>query len=336
MPRRTRPAKGIVGLPAFNYTRGMSVLAAVVPSLHERVLTLKRTRRAVVLAHNYQIQEVKGVADFLGDSYALSDLASRAEGDWIVFCGVRFMAETAKLLNPSRRVVLPESGAGCDLADSIDAKGLRGLKAVHPGVPVVMYINSSVEVKAESDAICTSSNALKVLEAMPGDRVIFGPDRNLAAWVSKKSRKTVIPWNGYCPVHEKMGLDVIRDTMAKHPGAYVIVHPECPPDVQAEADEILSTSQMLVRAGQIDAREFIIGTEIGLIEQLRKLHPGRTFHPAYEHTSCDDSCACPFMKMTKLSSVARALETGEEEIRIAPALQAKALKAVARMLEIGK
>jgi quinolinate synthase len=199
-----------------------------------------------------------------------------------------------------------------------------------------MYINCSVEVKAESDAICTSSNALKVLEAMPGDRVVFGPDRNLATWVAKRTKKTVIPWNGFCPVHEKMDLPVIRETMARFPGAYVMVHPECPPDVQAEADEILSTSQMLLRAGQVDAREFIIGTEIGLVEQLRQAYPAKTFHPAYEHTSCDEACACPFMKMTRLGSVARALETGEEEIRIPEPLARRALRSVQRMLDIGK
>ena len=295
----------------------------------------KRRRRAVILAHNYQVREVKAVADVLGDSYALAEQAKKADADWIVFCGVRFMAETAKLLNPTRRVVLPESGAGCDLADSITPEGLRAMKAEHPGVPVVMYINCSVDVKAESDAICTSSNALKVIEAMPGDSVIFGPDRNLAAWVAQRTKKTIIPWNGYCPVHEKMDLPVLQKTMAEHPGAYAMIHPECPPEVQDEADEILSTSQMLTRAGAVAAREFIIGTEIGLIEQLRGAYPGKTFWPAYSHKSCDESCACPYMKMTKLASVVRALETGEEEIRIPEALQAPALKAVARMLEIG-
>lgn len=305
-------------------------------SLADRVRALKRAHRAVILAHNYQVMPVKEVADFLGDSYALAEQARRVQADCIVFCGVRFMAETAKLLNPSRRVLLPESGAGCDLADAIEPEGLRALKAKHPGVPVVMYVNSSVAVKAESDAICTSSNALKVVEAMPGDTVLFGPDRNLAAWVAGRTRKRVIPWNGYCPVHEKMGLEALKGAMAAHPGAYVIVHPECAPDVQAEADEVLSTSQMLVRAGQVDAAEFIIGTEIGLIEELRKAFPRRAFWPAYAHTSCDESCACPYMKMTGLSSIVRALETGREEITIPEPLQAGALRAVERMLAIGK
>ena len=315
----------------------MTITADRVPGTSEveKVREMKRLRRAVVLAHNYQVMEVKEVADFLGDSYALAAKARQADSDWIVFCGVRFMAETAKLLNPERRVVLPESMAGCALADSIDAKALRALKTEHPGVPVVMYINCSVEVKAESDAICTSSNALKVLEAMPGGEVIFGPDRNLAAWVSGRTKKRVIPWNGFCPVHEKMELPVIQEAMRKRPAAYVIVHPECPPEVQSVADEILSTSQMLVRAGQVSAREFIIGTEIGLIEQLRQAYPGKRFHPVYEHKSCDESCACPYMKMTRLASVARALETGEEEIRIPEALRAPALRAVDRMLQIG-
>lgn len=314
----------------------MITAADPVAEMQAKVRALARRRNALILAHNYQGMEVQAVADRLGDSYALAACAQEADADWIVFCGVRFMAETAKLLNPAKRVVLPEPMAGCDLAASISAAALRDLKARHPGARVVMYINSSLDVKAESDAICTSSNALKVVEAMDADEVIFGPDKNLARFVAARTRKRVIPWNGYCPIHERMSLPVMEETLARHPEAYVIVHPECPPEVQALADAILSTSQMADRVASVDSGSFVIGTEIGLIDQLRRRFPERRFWPAYEHTSCDASCACPYMKMTKIESVLRALETGEEEIRIDPAVAPRALAAVRRMLEIGK
>ncbi len=301
-----------------------------------RVAALKREKDAFLLCHNYQAQEVKRVADAIGDSFQLSARARTVPSKWIVFCGVRFMAETAKLLNPSKRVILPESKAGCDLADSIGPESLRKFKAEHPRARVVMYINSSVEVKALSDAICTSSNALKVVEAMDSDEVIFGPDRNLAAHISGRTSKRVIPWAGSCPIHEVFTLQMLQRARKNVPDACVIVHPECPPDVQEEADEVLSTSQMLEAVGRLKARRFLIGTEMGLIEQLRELHPDREFWPVYEHKSCDEACACPHMKITGLHSVLRALQTGEEAIEIAEKLRAPALRAVERMLEIGK
>ncbi|MBI4230365.1 MAG: quinolinate synthase NadA [Planctomycetes bacterium] len=301
-----------------------------------RVTALKRERDAFLLCHNYQAQEVKRVADAIGDSFQLSARARTVPAKWIVFCGVRFMAETAKLLNPSKRVILPESKAGCDLADSIGPEGLRALKTQHPRARVVMYINSNVEVKALSDAICTSSNALKVVEAMDSEEVIFGPDRNLAAHVAKQTSKRVIPWAGSCPIHEVFTLPMLQRARKNVPDACVIVHPECPSDVQEEADEVLSTSQMIETVGRMKARRFLIGTEIGLIEQLRELHPDREFWPVYEHKSCDEACACPHMKITGLHSVLRALDTGKEAITIPEAHRAGALRAVERMLEIGK
>ncbi len=304
--------------------------------LAARVRALARERDALILAHNYQVQEVQRVADRLGDSYALSAFAREVSSRWIVFCGVRFMAETAKLLNPGKRVILPESGAGCDLAGSISVEGLREMKARHPGARVVMYINSNLDVKAESDAICTSANALKVVEAMDSGTVIFGPDRNLAAFVAARATKRIVPWNGYCPIHERMGVELVEAAVARHPDAYLMVHPECPREVQAMADGVFSTSQMVEAAERLPHRRFLVGTEIGLVEQLRARHPEKEFWPVYRHVSCDESCACPYMKMTGLASVHRALETGEEEIRVDPALAPRALAAVERMLAIGK
>lgn len=309
--------------------------AQAAQTLARRVRDLARERNALILAHNYQVQEVQAVADVLGDSYALAAAARKTDADWIVFCGVRFMAETAVLLNPDKRVILPQSMAGCDLAASISAEGLRALKRAHPAARVVMYINSNVDVKAESDAICTSSNALKVVEAMDADEVIFGPDKNLAAFVADRTSKRIVAWEGYCPIHERMTLEVLEAAVRAHPGAYVMVHPECPPEVQALADAVLSTGQMVEAAARLPHAQFVVGTEIGLIEQLRARHPEKRFWPAYTHVSCDESCACPYMKMTTLASVLRALETGEEEIRVDPALAPRALAAVERMLAIG-
>ncbi len=317
--------------------RGPTAAALENPALlASEVRRLAAARRALILAHNYQVQEVQAVADRLGDSYALADAARGVDCDWIIFCGVRFMAETAKLLNPDKRVVLPEPMAGCDLAASISAQGLRALKAKHPGARVVMYINCRLDVKAEADAICTSANALKVVEAMDSDAVIFGPDKNLAAFVASRTQKRVIPWNGYCPIHERMTLEVLEAALREHPDAYVMVHPECPRDVQEMADAVLSTSQMVTEAGRLSRRKFLVGTEIGLVEQLSARFPGKEFRPIYIHRSCDESCACPYMKMTHLNSVLRALETGQEEITVDAAIAPRALAAVQRMLEIGK
>lgn len=304
--------------------------------LAERVRRLKRERRPVILCHNYQMPEVKLVADRLGDSYDLAVAAQQVEADWIVFCGVRFMAETAKLLNPDRKVVLPEPRAGCDLADSISAAGLRELKKAHPGARVVMYINCNIDVKAESDAICTSANALKVVEAMDSDTVIFGPDKNLGHLVAQRTRKRIIIWQGYCPIHETMTREIAEAAIAKHPEAVLLVHPETPPEVQELADAILGTQAMVRHCGESPERSFIIGTEIGLVERLRESYPDKRFFPIYEHKSCDEACACPFMKITELRSVLRALETGREEITIPPRFQEPALRAVRRMIEIGK
>jgi len=299
------------------------------------ILRLKKEKNAVILSHNYQRPEVQRVADHIGDSYGLSAIAQKLDADTIVFCGVRFMAETAHILNPSKKVLLPEEMAGCALADTITGEQVRAWKAEHPGHPVVMYINSSAEVKAEVDAICTSSNATHIVDHMPGDTVLFGPDWNLARVVMSRSKKKIIPWQGHCPVHEAVTKDMLTKTLEVFPDAVVIVHPECNPEVVAMADEVLSTSEMLTALARRPEKRFIIGTEIGLIERARELYPHKDIHPIYTHKSCDESCACPFMKMTSLQSVKRSLETESHVITLEAGLRVRALRSVERMLALG-
>lgn len=297
---------------------------------------LKGERNAVLLAHRYQRLGIQQVGDVIGDSYDLSVAATKTSAKVIVFAGVRFMAETAKLLNPDKTVLLPESMAGCALADSITVADVRTLKQQHPTASVVMYINCSAEVKAECDAICTSANALKVVEAMPSDTVIFGPDRNLAERIKKQTKKNIIIAGGYCPVHREITKEMLQSTLVNYPDAVVLVHPECNADVQEMADGVLGTTGMVDYIRKSPAKRFIIGTEQGLIQKLRLDFPDLEFHPIYRHKSCDESCACPFMKMTKLASIKRALLTNTENIVVPEPIAGRALKAVQKMMEIGK
>ncbi len=300
-----------------------------------RIQELKRKKNAFVLCHNYQRPEVHRVADAVGDSYGLSVAAKKAQADIIVFCGVRFMAETAYILNPSRKVLLPEEMAGCGLADTITGEDVRKLRERHPRAKVVMYINCSAEVKAESDAICTSSNALHIVNSIEGDEVIFGPDANLAHFIKPKTRKKLIPWEGYCPVHKAVTKDMLEKTLELFPDAVVIVHPECNPDVVEMADEVLSTSQMIDVIGRRPEKRFVVGTEIGLIQKAQELYPNKEIHPIYQHKSCDQSCACPYMKVTTLESVRRSLETETHVITVPEDVRVRALRSVNRMLELG-
>ncbi|MFH1262247.1 MAG: quinolinate synthase NadA [Pseudomonadota bacterium] len=303
--------------------------------LVEEIQELKRRKRAFVLCHNYQAPEVHRIADSVGDSYGLSVAAKKADCDLIVFCGVRFMAETAYILNPTKKVLLPEEMAGCALSDTITAEQLRTWKKRYPGAPVVMYVNCSAEVKAESDVICTSSNALHIVDSIEGDPVLFGPDANLASFVKARTRKKVIAWDGYCPVHKAVTREMLEKTIERYPDAVVIVHPECNPDVVDLADEVLSTSQMIDVIGKRPERQFIVGTEIGLIQKAQELYPQKEIHPIYEHKSCDQSCACPYMKVNSLESVLRSLQTETHVISVPEHLRTRALKAVERMLSIG-
>ncbi len=243
--------------------------------LRARIGELKRRKNAVILAHNYQLPEVQDAADFVGDSLELSRKAAGLEASTIVFCGVHFMAETAAVLAPGKTVLLPEIEAGCPMADMINGRELRAWKAQNPGLKVVCYVNTSAEVKAESDICCTSSNAVAVVESLGVDRVLFVPDKNLAAYVARETGKTVIAWDGYCYVHHRFTPRDIEEARAKHPQAEVWVHPECPLDVIERADKVLSTGKMVLEARATTRREVIIGTEKGIIYRLSKENPVR-------------------------------------------------------------
>jgi len=296
----------------------------------ERIGRLRKERNAVILAHNYQIGEVQDIADFTGDSLELSRKAAVAEGEVIVFCGVHFMAETAAILSPRKTVLLPDLKAGCLMADMITAEDLRTWKAKYPGRPVVCYVNTTAEVKAESDICCTSANALKVVESRPEDEILFVPDQYLGHFVSTQTKKKMHFWPGYCPTHARIRPEDIRRVKDEHPLAAVMVHPECRPETIALADQVLSTGGMLRFARSTEAKEIIVGTEIGIIHRLRLENPGKRFYPASEQA------VCPRMKLITLEKILFSLEEMTPEVKVPPEIRVRAFAAVSRMLEVSK
>ncbi len=302
----------------------------MVEELGDKVLALKKEKNAIILAHNYQLGEVQDIADFVGDSLELSQNAARANADVIVFCGVHFMAETASILCPDKIVLLPDVHAGCPMANMITPDKLRSRKAELPGVPVVCYINSTAKVKAESDVCCTSANAVKVIESLDNREVLFVPDQYLGYYISTKTNKKVHLWPGYCPTHVRIQAGDINRVKQEYPQAKVIVHPECRPDVTALADEVLNTGGMCRFARQTEAREIIIGTEIGIIYRLRKENPEKKFIPASEQA------ICPNMKLITLEKVLWSLEEMRPMVNVPEVTRLKAKAAVDRMLEIGR
>jgi quinolinate synthase len=295
----------------------------------ERIAELKRRKNAIILAHNYQLPEVQDAADFVGDSLELSRKAAALEASTIVFCGVHFMAETAAVLAPGKTVLLPEVEAGCPMADMINARELRAWKARHPGLKVVCYVNTSAEVKAESDICCTSSNAVAVVNSLGVDRALFVPDKNLAAYVARETGKTLIAWDGHCHVHHRFTPRDIEEARARHPQAEVWVHPECPLEVIDRADKVLSTGQMVLEARRTTRREVIIGTEKGIIYRLAKENLAVAFYPAR------DAALCAHMKMTTLDKVLRALETDTFRVEVPAEIADRARGAIEAMLRIG-
>jgi quinolinate synthase len=297
--------------------------------LEEKISELKKKRNAVILAHNYQLPEVQDVADFRGDSLELSRIAATTEAGVIVFCGVHFMAETASILSPDKKVIVPDLSAGCPMANMLSALQLRRLKKEHPAAVVVGYVNTSAEVKAELDYCCTSTNAVAVVNYLKDAKeIIFVPDKYLADYVSKKTGRKLISWNGFCPTHVRILPEDIKREKRFHPFAKVVVHPECLPSVVALADAALSTSQMCKFSQQTDAQEIIIGTEVGLLYRLKKDNPAKEFYPASE------AAVCPNMKRTTQEKIIWALEELKEEVRVADEVRLRASKAIARMLEI--
>jgi quinolinate synthase len=294
-----------------------------------KIQVLKNKRNAIILAHNYQLGEVQDVADFVGDSLELRQNAAKTQADVIVFCGVHFMAETASILCPDKKVLLPDMSAGCPMANMITAQKLIERKKEIPGVKVVCYVNSTAEVKAESDVCCTSSNAVKVVKSLGESTILFVPDQYLGSYVASQTHQTMLFWPGYCPTHARIRPDDILRAKAEYPFAKVIVHPECRPEVAALADEVLSTGGMIRFARSSAAKEIIVATEIGLIYRLRKENPGKKFIAASEQA------VCPRMKLITLEKILWSLEEMAPEVKVPEQVRLRAKKAVDRMLEIG-
>ena len=294
--------------------------------LVQEIRKLKAARKAVILAHNYQAPDVQDIADFTGDSLELSRKATEVVADVIVFCGVHFMAETAAILNPDKIVLLPDARAGCPMADMITGAQLREFKAKHPGAKVVCYVNSTAEVKAESDCCCTSGNAVKIVGRYAGDEVLFVPDQHLGSVVEEQLGRKLVLWPGYCPTHARINPKDILDLKAAHPQALAIAHPECPKPVRAVSDHILSTGQMCAFVRENPAAEFIVATEEGLIHRLRKDNPGKTFHRV------SPFAVCPNMKRITLEKVYFSLRDLKPEIRVEEPIASRARRSIEQML----
>jgi quinolinate synthase len=329
--RALSPAPDVIARTAPLYERVKSVIPAfewpVFAEDIDAILRLKRERNAVILAHNYQTPEIfHCVADIVGDSLALAREATKVDASVIVQAGVHFMAETAKLLNPEKRVLIPDTAAGCSLASSITAEDVRLLRQRYPGVPVVTYVNTSAAVKAESDICCTSSNARKVVESLGAPRVIMLPDEYLAKNVAAQTKVEIIAWAGHCEVHERFTAAEIRGLRQSHPGVVVLAHPECPPEVVAEADYTGSTAGMIDYVGQKKPARVVLVTECSMSDNVAVQHPDVEFV-----RPCN---LCPHMKRISLSNIRHALETMTHEVTIDPAIAARARRAVERMLAV--
>jgi quinolinate synthase len=295
--------------------------------LVDKINKLKSSKNAVILVHNYQRPEIYEIADFIGDSLGLCQKAASTNADIILFCGVLFMAETAVILNPDKKVIIPYLDAGCAMADMIDAEGLREFKQKHPNAGVVCYVNSTAEVKAESDVCCTSSNAVDVVRNFDRDEIIFVPDKNFAAYIQKEvPNKKIIPWNGFCPVHHCLTENYIKDIYKQYPKAKILAHPECRPDVLKHADYITSTSGMIDIAKKDPSKEFFVLTECGMIERLNREIPDKKFYGF-----CN---MCFDMKKITLESVLSALENEKPVVTVDPEVSRKAKKALDKMFEL--
>lgn len=303
--------------------------------LRSEIEQLKKERGAVILAHYYQKGEIQDLADYIGDSLALAQIAAGLDAKVIVLCGVHFMGETAKILCPDKTVLVPDAEAGCSLADSCDAGEFARFIEEHPGHTVISYVNTSAEVKALTDVLVTSSNARKIVETFPKDeKIIFGPDRNLGNYINSVTGRDMVLWNGACHVHEQFSLEKILALKAEHPGAKILVHPECKGPVQRLADKVGSTAALLNYAKESDATEFIVATESGILHQMRKDCPEKTFIPAPPE---DGTCACnecSFMKLNTLVKLRDCLRDMAPEVHVDPAVAERARKPIERTLEL--
>lgn len=298
--------------------------------LVNRIQVLKKAKNAIILAHNYQPADVQDAADFVGDSLELSQKAAHTNADVIVFCGVHFMAETASILSPHKKVLLPELSAGCPMANMVTTDKLREKKKELPKATVVSYINTTAAVKAESDICCTSSNAIEVVDSLPGDEVLFVPDKYLGQYVAARVKnKKFTFWPGFCPVHAGIKPEAVLKLKKEYPRAKVVVHPECRPEVAELADEILSTSGMCRYAGLPEVTQMIVVTEIGIIHRLQKENPKKQFIPV------SSAAVCPTMKLITPEKIIRSLETLTPEVKVPESIRTKAIGAVNKMLLIG-
>ena len=295
-------------------------------NLVAEIQKLKAERKAIILAHNYQLPDVQDVADFTGDSLELSRKATEVVADVIVFCGVHFMAETAAILNPDKIVLMPDARAGCPMADMLTGDQLREFKAKHPGAKVVCYVNSTAEVKAESDCCCTSGNAVKIVRHYADSDVLFVPDQHLGSVVAETLGRELILWPGYCPTHARINPKDILDLKAAHPQALALAHPECPKPVRVVADHVLSTGQMCKFVAENPATEFIIATEEGLIHRLKKDNPSKTFYRV------SPFAVCPNMKRNTLEKVLFCLRDMQPVVKVDPAIAARARRSIEQML----
>jgi quinolinate synthase len=300
-----------------------------IKELTKKILALKQQRNAVIVAHNYQIDEVQALADVIGDSFALSKYCASVPQDVIVFCGVHFMAESAKILSPQKTVLLPEINAGCPMADMVTAGDVRALKRDHPNAAAVCYINTSAAVKAECDICCTSSNAVKVIQSLTQEEIIFVPDKNLGNYIAKKvPEKRMIIWDGYCVTHHRVTLEEVHKAKEAHPDAVLLVHPECRLEVSELADFVGSTKQIIDFAAASKEKKFIIGTEMGVLYSLKRNSPEKTFY------LLSPGLICPNMKKTRLESVYNALKEMRYAIELAQEILVKARTSLERMLKV--
>lgn len=297
--------------------------------LEKKISELKKERNAVIVSHNYQVDDVQRIADVVGDSFALSKYCASSNAEVIVFCGVHFMAESAKILSPHKTVLLPEIDAGCPMADMVTAEALRERKMQYPGAAVVCYINSSAEVKAESDICCTSSNALSVVRSLKQKDIIFVPDKNLGSYVAEKvPEKNIISWEGYCVTHHRIKIDEVTKIKHMHPDALMLVHPECQKNIVQAADFVGSTKQIIDFATNSDRKKFIIGTEMGVLYKLKVNNPGKTFYVMSQ------GLICPNMKKTSLQSVYNSLYEMKYKIELDEGIMNRARYSLEKMLEI--
>jgi len=291
---------------------------------------LKKERNAVIVAHNYQPDSVQVIADYIGDSFGLSKKAAELKEEVIVFCGVKFMAESAKIVSPEKIVLIPEINAGCPMADMADLESLKGFKQQHPDAAVVSYVNSSAAVKSESDICCTSSNAVKIVNLLPQEKIIFLPDKNLGDYVNKRTDKEIIFWEGFCPTHHRVMLEDVKNSQEIYPDAPILAHPECRAEVLEKADYIGSTAGILDYAKKSDSEKLIIGTEKGLLYRLKKENPEKEFHLLSSQLICRN------MKKTNLKKIFNSLKNMDGEIKIDEKIRIKAEKALQAMIELGE